>query len=419
MKNTNIIIYVHHYYCDSLLYKLIHNTSDKQIYIDDTKIGYVICKYKNISIKLVFNPNIHDASDGYHLIDFYTTKKQKFIDTKYNNIELDSINNLDDSISVANVIYNNIKDKKDWIVLFLRTEKLFYKYENKLNDINFLKIENSLEQLKNHKIISDNCFLNDIIEVRYPNYYFAFTNTIYQWNEMIGIRWYYEFNQIYNNLNFEYNIGYSVRNLKEHRTKLLIELSKLKINKLFLTKSDTAQYGEYFKELPLLTNITTNSTIGKEDFDNLKYIQFSFNIGLDLFFRIFSKSKMQILDESWAWSTGDFTSQYLSEKTIGLIMAGIPFISIHPYPLELLEKIIGIREHPFKKESIYIKGNPVKTANFIKTFMDDFEKNYILCKDWLDECRELFLNKINTENSLLDLMLISFKKENNVSIKLL
>jgi hypothetical protein len=236
---------------------------------------------------------------------------------------------------------------------------------------------------------------------------------------MIGIRWYYEFNQIYNNLNFEYNIGYSVRKLKEHRRKLLIELSKLKINKLFLTKSDTAQYGEYFKELPLLTNITTNSTIGKEDFDNLKYIQFSFNIGLDLFFRIFSKSKMQILDESWAWSTGDFTSHYLSEKTIGLIMAGIPFISIHPYPLELLEKIIGIREHPFKKESIYIKGNPVKTANFIKTFMDDFEKNYILCKDWLDECRELFLNKINTENSLLDLMLISFKKENNVNIKLL
>jgi predicted S18 family serine protease len=73
MELKTIIIYVHHYYCDSLLYKLMHNTNSKELYINDNKIGYVLCKYKNILIKLVFNPTIHDATDGYHLIDFYTT----------------------------------------------------------------------------------------------------------------------------------------------------------------------------------------------------------------------------------------------------------------------------------------------------------------------------------------------------------
>jgi hypothetical protein len=51
--------------------------------------------------------------------------------------------------------------------------------------------------------------------------------------------------------------------------------------------------------------------------------------------------------------------------------------------------------------------------------MTDFDKNYILCKDWIDECRELFLNKLNSENSLLDLMIIDFKNENKVNTKLI
>jgi hypothetical protein len=420
MELKTIIIYVHHYYCDSLLYKLIHNTNSKELYINDDKIGYVLCKYKNILIKWVFNPTIHDAIDGYHLIDFYTTREQRGIDTKYNNINLDDIKNLEDSISVANIIYNNIKDKKDWIILFLRTEKLFYNYEVSYSDnLELSNIDNSFKKLKNHKIISDNCFLNDIIESRYPNHYFAFTNTIYQWNEMIGIRWFYEFNQIYKNLNFNYNMGYSVRNYKRYRTELLIELSNMKIDKLFLSKSDAVQSKLYFKELPKLENIPTNSIIGNTDFDNLTYIPWHIGFGLDYYFRILSKSKMQILDESWARESFDFASQYLSEKTFGLILAGIPFISTHSYPLHILEKILGIREHPFKKESIKIQGNPTYIALFIKTFMTDFDKNYILCKDWIDECRELFLNKLNSENSLLDLMIIDFKNENKVNTKLI
>ena len=128
---------------------------------------------------------------------------------------------------------------------------------------------------------------------------------------------------------------------------------------------------------------------------------------------------MQILDESWARESFDFASQYLSEKTFGLILAGIPFISTHSYPLHILEKILGIREHPFKKESIKIQGNPTHIALFIKSFMTDFDKNYILCKDWIDECRELFLNKLNNENSLLDLTIIDFKNENKVNTKLI
>ena len=84
---------------------------------------------------------------------------------KESDINLDDIKNLEDSISVANIIYNNIKDKKDWIILFLRTEKLFYNYEVSYSDnLELSNIDNSFKKLKNHKIISDNCFLNDIID---------------------------------------------------------------------------------------------------------------------------------------------------------------------------------------------------------------------------------------------------------------
>jgi hypothetical protein len=39
MELKTIIICVHHYYCDSLLYKLIHNTNSKELYINENKVN--------------------------------------------------------------------------------------------------------------------------------------------------------------------------------------------------------------------------------------------------------------------------------------------------------------------------------------------------------------------------------------------
>jgi hypothetical protein len=51
--------------------------------------------------------------------------------------------------------------------------------------------------------------------------------------------------------------------------------------------------------------------------------------------------------------------------------------------------------------------------------MENYDENYIKCKRWSDKCHELFLNKLNSENSLLDLMIDGFvnEDENVVEIR--
>ena len=69
-----------------------------------------------------------------------------------------------------------------------------------------------------------------------------------------------------------------------------------------------------------------------------------------MFFRVLPKAKMQILCESWSWDKREFSSPYLSEKTFAFILAGIPFISTHEYPLQILQKILDLPPHPFYEE---------------------------------------------------------------------
>jgi hypothetical protein len=170
----------------------------------------------------------------------------------------------------------------------------------------------------------------------------------------------------------------------------------------------------YLKHEDKVMDIYLNSMEGDNDFDNL-YLVNKQRLGLDLFYRVLNLSKMQILDESWAWADTDFASQYLSEKTIGFILSGIPFISTHSYPLEVLNKILDIPPHPFYSESKKIKGNAAKIAEFVKKFMENFDENYRLCKEWSDICHTAFMNKLYNENSLLDLMINDFKSSNTKS----
>ena len=120
---------------------------------------------------------------------------------------------------------------------------------------------------------------------------------------------------------------------------------------------------------------------------------------------------MQILDETHSALQTDFATMYLSEKTIGLILIGIPFISTHSYPLEILEQLLGVEPHPFMEDFKKHKGNSNLFTEFVEKFMDNYDENYLLCKEWSNKCHELFLNKLNTENSLLDLMIDGFNKE--------
>jgi len=46
-----------------------------------------------------------------------------------------------------------------------------------------------------------------------------------------------------------------------------------------------------------------------------------------------------------------------------------------------------------------------KFVEFIKEFLKNYEKNYKLCKEWVDEVHTIILDKINNENSFLDIII--------------
>lgn len=396
-------IYVHHYFSNSLFYKLAHNTTNREYNIRG-KIGEIKCKYNNTEFTFIFNPILHDAEDGYHLIDFFTSLRNKHDYEYYNDIDI--TNGVED-LPFFKRFSELLKDRKGWILTLFRTEKLFgVKDVSWSTDI--CEIENVLSTLKEHKIITDNIFIHDSND--YNNVFNAFTNTIFQWNELIGIRWYFEFNEIFNRLNFEYDLMYSVRNHKLHRVNALKELHKLNIPKLLLQRTNGINRITYSTPYESeVKDIKLNSVLGNNDFENLTWISWFDGIGMDLFYRVLPKAKMQVLDESWAWCKQDFASQYLSEKTVGLILAGIPFISTHSYPLEVLEKMIGVRPHPFMNDFKLIKGDYKLFVKFVETFMNDFETNHKLCKDWMDDCRNIFMNKVIYENSMLDIFKNGFQ----------
>jgi hypothetical protein len=202
---------------------------------------------------------------------------------------------------------------------------------------------------------------------------------------------------------------------------ILRRLSEIKNDKILLQRTDSIVNTEFLNSNQFLKNeaIKMNSIEGENDFSNLKWIDNFRGVTWDIFFRMLSKSKMQILDESWSFQKDKFNSQYLSEKTISLILSGIPFISTHTYPLEIIELSTGIEPHPFMEDFNRIKGNPELFSLFVNDFMLNFEENYIRCKKWSDECNKLFIDMLENKNSLLDLIIDGFKIKHTKTLNII
>ncbi len=203
-------LYIHHFFTDQLFYLVAHNTTDRVFDIND-EIGTIKCRYKNIDLELVFNPELSNEEDGYHLIDYNTTRSQSVKDKKFNSVGENKRIGIASQINngVNNTLYNLtdiIPNRENWIFTFFNGEKTLYKYENLdyYNHIELLHdVEKSLCKLNNCKIITEEFFLKDEIELKYPNFYYTFSNSMWYWNNHAEIRWYYEFKNIFDSLNFK------------------------------------------------------------------------------------------------------------------------------------------------------------------------------------------------------------------------
>jgi hypothetical protein len=407
-------VYVHHYYTKSLFYKIAHNTLDRK-YNLNKNVGSIFCNYGSIEIEFVFNPELNDNEDGYHLLDFLTILSQLNQDSKFSSIDCINKKKGDNAhrgkwgaefgindIPIMKWIADTLHNKKGWFIFLLRTEKSFIQYDLPTY-WQILDLESQINRLKNHRIFSDNFFINKIIEEKYPNHTFLLTNTIHQWNELLSIRWYYEFNNIYEKLNPPYDLCFSTRYHKKNRTELIKRLANLKNNRIFLSRTDNCKNNEFFKEdvdLKKYNNININNWEGN-DFDDIEWIE-NIEHYLDYIMRILPMSKLHILSETWDWFNGEITSNYLSEKTYGMVLANIPFISTHTYPLDILEKTLGVDRYPFYNDVKNSIGNIDNFVKFIEKFFMNYDDNLKLCKNWVDTCHKQLIKKIESENSFLN-----------------
>jgi len=410
-------LYIHHPYQKQLFYTLGHNTTDREYHINDNE-GSILCKYRGTDIEFIFKKEISFEEDGYHILDYFTSFFYGNQDSKIGYILPDRDYMERETQQILKIFINLLKDcpkNQKWIITYLRTEKILQTSDVNYFDENWLEIESLIGKLKNHHIITDNIFLDKSVESVYPNFYYTLTNTIFQWNHNWNIRWYYEFKQLYDKLNFEYDLMYSIKNHKINRVKIINELSRLNNNKLYLQHTDALQNPDFIERAPSISHINTHSIYGDTDFDDISYIANHAGY-MDVFFRVLPKAKMQILCESWSWSNREFTTQYLSEKTFGLLLSGIPFISTHEYPLQMIEIMLDVPSHPFYNESKRCKTNGKLFAEFVDKFLQNFDENFKLCKEWSDLVHNKLMYKIENENSLLDLI-IDGRLKNDFIIK--
>ena len=401
-----MVLYVHHYYNDLLFQKLFHNVKEKEIIEIDNEFGAirdVTFKYKGIDWQVIFNPEINDE-EGIHIIDFFGALRQRGQDKNFDGTQERG----SECFAIMERIVELIGDKKNWIVSIFRTEKLFIKKDStkvKLGGTEQIA-EAELEILKlgNHQILTDNVFINDSVEKEYTNLHYPFTNIIFQWNEMVGIRWFYDYKNISEVINPKYKIGYSVRRHKPYRIRLAEKL--LKIDDVFVSQTNSINEDISLTYYQKIDGAYFNDIDSEIDFQNIRTQQ-NLTIGFDFFLRILPMYKLQICDESWSDNTADFTSQYLSEKTIGLILAKVPFVCTHSYPYDCLDKLIKVRKHPFYEQSKKYQGNVDFFVDFIKEFLLDFDNNLKLCQDWVDECHNIFMERLHQENSMLDMLIES------------
>lgn len=409
-----IKIYIHHYFTNiSSFLKFFHNTKEREFFINELdNTGVVKCKYKNINFEFVFDPILNNNNDGYHVLDYFTTYFQFESDEKFLDIDF---NNQVEDVAIFDKFNNLLKKRKNFIITVWRTEKLF----NTSTDTNIKKLENILLNLNEHKILTDNYFLTDNINKNYKHIFYTFTNSIFEWKNIISIDYSLKFKDIFSHLNFDYDLGYSVRAHRKYRVELLNKLSDFNHPRIFLSRTNSipseSLNNPFYNKVNKHKNINENLIEGKFDFESMYDINKCHGPGNDLYFNILNKSKMFLLDESWSWNTGNFLSQYLSEKTINLVLANIPFISTHVYPLDFLQKLFKVENHPFYNEIKIAQGNADRLFNFIRLFMQNYEKNYILCKEWTNIIHNLFMEKLENENSLLDLVLSDFKQQNTLA----
>ena len=119
-------IYIHHPYKKSIFYKLAHNTTNREYFIENNE-GVVKCKYNGVNIEIVFKQEMSFEEDGYHILDYFTSFFYGNQDSKIGHILPDRDYMERESQQILKIFIKLLKDcpeNQKWIITYLRTEKI-------------------------------------------------------------------------------------------------------------------------------------------------------------------------------------------------------------------------------------------------------------------------------------------------------
>ena len=313
--------------------------------------------------------------------------------------ESDSINILPFGFKgVDEFVRLNQQQNRIWYPLVITGERIF-KTDNEPYLNTHLNFENHADDLKSHKIYSDNITIKE--DSNYSNE-FLLTNTYFGWMHKLNMRLMYEYKNIHDRLNFKYKIGYFIYRRTHFRTTLINLLNENK--DVFVSQYVDPNVTQYEP----LENIKENKLHSDNDFEDLLNTKFFITNNvywsnlLDMYFRNLLEAQVYIIDETYSEFTNDFSIINLSEKTYLPLLSGIPFLSTHSYPLDAISKILDVELHPFYNEIKQVQGNAEKFNEFISTFIENFDINVKKCIDYSNKIRNKYTNIVATENSLMD-----------------
>lgn len=246
------------------------------------------------------------------------------------------------------------------------------------------------------KLLGDN-FTNNVD--------YIFTQTIFKWNIIAGIRWFKEYESLSKLITPPYNFGYFIGRKTPLRVKLGNLLSEHQY--CFINHWKNKEYNPSTMKCTQL-----NDLYGQKDFDNLidifptilnKKSNSDAKVwSMDYFFRLLPNVKVLILDETHSDRTEKLDINFLSEKTFGTILANVPFIPTNIQTLDMIHDIIKIEPHPFYSDIEKISANPQLINEFVINFNKKFDINYNIIKEWSNSLHNIVLDRLYTENSLLE-----------------
>jgi hypothetical protein len=425
----NMLFNVYHKKTEKLVQYLTHNTTDRE------DLGSIIrCNFKGHEFTFEFldfpdysNPNAYHIIIKQFAFPSKVNKDTSFFlnvhDKYWDIIEKGYPNNIEDEYDI---IIDNIDLSKKWVLLWSHGENAFAR-------IGYDTWSTSSEMQKLSKLTNSTYFFIDNVESSdtYSINHFGLdfkvketlTQDIYLWNMIAHIRWAYEFKDIFKNLTPEYQFCLALRNPKPHRLEMFRELDSLNNSNVYLSQYDllfdenkgkvVAHFPEitwdwYRDELNKLKNLNWNREVDEtDDFANLNIVgnRDVSRFEHDYYFRILPKAKIQILEETQSHQSDYKIPQCLSEKTYLLLLANIPFISTHHYPLDIIKKIILDIPHPYYSEIKSFDTDKSKLKDFIQKFSDNFDEMYPPLRDYTQKVHDALMYKINTDNSLLSNML--------------